>query len=88
LPVLVLNGAADRLVDPRCSRALAARWGAELHVHPHAGHDLPLDEPEWLVDRLVEWSTRLARSDQSSSFSAATPVAGKSVNKPSTPSFM
>jgi pimeloyl-ACP methyl ester carboxylesterase len=73
LPVLVLNGAADRLVDPRCSSALAARWSAQLHVHPRAGHDLPLDEPDWLLDRLVEWSASLPSSDQGSSISAATP---------------
>ncbi|MBX3605079.1 MAG: alpha/beta fold hydrolase [Piscinibacter sp.] len=49
---LVLCSAADRLVDVRCSRALAARWNAALQVHPHAGHDLPLDDPDWVIARL------------------------------------
>ncbi|MEY4750430.1 MAG: hypothetical protein RIQ60_2644 [Pseudomonadota bacterium] len=54
-PVLVLGSAGDRLVNPRCSRALARRWDATLQIHPDAGHDLPLDDPQWLLDRLADW---------------------------------
>lgn len=53
---LVLASGGDRLVDPVCSRRLAARWQAPLEWHPTAGHDLPLDEPDWLVERLVRWA--------------------------------
>jgi pimeloyl-ACP methyl ester carboxylesterase len=52
-PVLVVSGARDRFVSPRCSDRLAARYGAPHERHPDAGHDLPLDEPEWLSDRLA-----------------------------------
>lgn len=61
LPVLVLCSAADRLVDWRCSRELAAQWQARLAVHPGAGHDLPLDDPAWVAaqvssaTRSVHW---------------------------------
>jgi pimeloyl-ACP methyl ester carboxylesterase len=55
VPWLVLAGAGDRLVDPRCSLALAQRWGAAFALHPHAGHDLPLDDAPWLVERVAEW---------------------------------
>jgi pimeloyl-ACP methyl ester carboxylesterase len=58
LPVLVVNGAADALVDPRCSQALARCWQAGLQVHPRAGHDLPLDEPDWLIQVLLDWQAR------------------------------
>lgn len=50
--VRVLCSAADRLVDMRCSQALAARWDAPLAVHDTAGHDLPLDAPDWVIAEL------------------------------------
>jgi pimeloyl-ACP methyl ester carboxylesterase len=56
LPVLVACSEGDRLVDARCSRALAERWNASLVVHPGAGHDLPLDDGPWLAARIAEWA--------------------------------
>jgi pimeloyl-ACP methyl ester carboxylesterase len=53
--VLVAVGAADALVDPACSRRLAAALGADIAVHPQAGHDLPLDEGAWLAARIAQW---------------------------------
>jgi pimeloyl-ACP methyl ester carboxylesterase len=50
--VMVLNGGGDRLVNPRCSEALANHWNLELRRHPTAGHDLTLDEPEWVIEQL------------------------------------
>ncbi len=47
---VVLNSRGDRMVDPRCSETLAKHWGVPLHTHPRAGHDLPLDAPEWILD--------------------------------------
>lgn len=55
VPTLVLASAGDRLVDPACSRALAARWQAALAVHPSAGHDLPLDDGDWVVGQIRDW---------------------------------
>jgi pimeloyl-ACP methyl ester carboxylesterase len=46
---LVLAGAGDRLVDPRCSMAIARRWGCALALHPDAGHDLPRDDAAWVA---------------------------------------
>lgn len=53
--LLLLNGAGDRLVDPRCSAALARQWQCALAVHPSAGHDLPLDDNAWVVRQLRDW---------------------------------
>jgi hypothetical protein len=51
----------DALVSARCTRDLAAWYGAESVEHPWAGHDLPLDDPAWLCDRIEEFaSTELA----------------------------
>jgi pimeloyl-ACP methyl ester carboxylesterase len=59
-PSLVLVGGGDRLVHPSCSRALAATLGSQLRMHPTAGHDLPLDEPEWVVSEVHSWQAALA----------------------------
>lgn len=57
-PVLVVTSRADRLVDYRCSRRLAQTWNADYVEHESAGHDLPLDEPECLVQRIKQWSDK------------------------------
>ena len=54
-PTLVLAGRGDRLVDPRCSRALAQAVGGVFQEHPAAGHDLPLDAPDWVIERVADW---------------------------------
>lgn len=59
-PVLVLNGAGDRLVDPRCSDRVAAAFGLPLERHPAAGHDLSLDAPDWVAERVAAFARTLA----------------------------
>lgn len=51
-PVFVMASQADRLVDWRCSARLAAWLNTEIRLHSEAGHDLPLDDPAWLVLQL------------------------------------
>ena len=53
--LLLLAGARDALVDPRCSLQLAAQWDAVVGVHPAAGHDLPLDDAAWVLARIRCW---------------------------------
>jgi len=60
LPVLVLAGGADALTSPACPRRLAQRYGAPFEEHPRAGHDLALDDPDWVAERLRKWA--LARA--------------------------
>jgi pimeloyl-ACP methyl ester carboxylesterase len=54
-PMLVLASKADGLVDPRCSRGLAARWHTAFAEHPTAGHDIPLDDGPWVADQVSRW---------------------------------
>ncbi len=54
-PILIVTSRADRLVDFRCSLKLAQTWGTDYMQHETAGHDLPLDEPEWLANALKQW---------------------------------
>ncbi len=55
LPLLLLASDGDRLVDPACSQRMAQTWGTAFARHPSAGHDLPLDEPAWVVERIRHW---------------------------------
>ncbi len=55
VPLLVLSSCRDRLVDPRCSRTLTARWNCANAIHPWAGHDLTLDDGPWVAARIREW---------------------------------
>lgn len=54
-PVLLLTSRGDRLVHSRCSLALARAWGCPLAQHPDAGHDLPLDDPDWVIAQIRRW---------------------------------
>ena len=53
--LLLLSGAGDALVHPSCSERLAQRWNRELRTHPSAGHDLPFDDGEWVIEMLRRW---------------------------------
>lgn len=55
---LILCSRGDRLVDARCSHALARYWHTDLREHPWAGHDLPHDDPDWLLNELVRYRRR------------------------------
>lgn len=55
VPLLVLSSSGDQLVDPQCSQQLAQAWRAEHRIHPNAGHDLPLDDGDWVAERVATW---------------------------------
>lgn len=59
VPTLILASRGDRLVNFRCSVALAARLQAAIKVHATAGHDLPLDDPLWVKAEIHRWKTKL-----------------------------
>ncbi|MDP5292361.1 alpha/beta hydrolase [Oceanimonas sp. CHS3-5] len=50
---LILCSRHDRLVDARCSHALADYWHTQVREHAWAGHDLPHDDPDWLLNELA-----------------------------------
>lgn len=62
VPLLLLASRQDRLVDSRCSAALARAWNCPLAWHPEAGHDLPLDDPAWVTSSVRVWRTRIAQT--------------------------
>lgn len=58
VPILTLTSRRDRMVDRHCSHALARAWQTALAEHPSAGHDLPLDDPEWVARQVRDWRAR------------------------------
>lgn len=57
LPSLFLVSEKDRLVNSSCGVELARVIGAQVVTHPSAGHDLPLDDPEWVIEQIQKWSS-------------------------------
>ena len=55
VPLFLLGGLNDHLVNVSCSSALANRWNCPIQLHPTAGHDLTLDDGEWVAQRVKEW---------------------------------
>jgi pimeloyl-ACP methyl ester carboxylesterase len=55
VPLLALASALDALVSVQCSRAMARAWNVPLLEHPQAGHDLSLDDPQWVVQQVHQW---------------------------------
>lgn len=55
VPMLLLCGQGDMLVDWRCSQAVSRGWGLPLRMHTRAGHDIPLDDPDWVVRAVGDW---------------------------------
>jgi len=51
-PNLVLGSKFDRLCHYSCSEAIAKHFSGKLMLHESAGHDLPLDDPEWVIKNI------------------------------------
>lgn len=54
-PTLLLASRQDQLVASQCSHAIASAWSRPLAWHPTAGHDLPLDDPQWVIHAVQQW---------------------------------
>lgn len=52
---LVLASKGDRIVHWSCSKVFEQRWQWTLKVHSSAGHDLPMDDPEWVIQQIKNW---------------------------------
>lgn len=53
--VLLLGSIQDRLVDVAASEKIAQSWQVPLRLHPLAGHDLALDDPQWLLQQAIDF---------------------------------
>lgn len=55
VPILVLGSQADHMVSPECSATLARYWHLPIETHATAGHDIPLDDAEWVCEKIIRW---------------------------------
>jgi pimeloyl-ACP methyl ester carboxylesterase len=55
LPLLILAGKNDRLCSFKSSKKLHKVWGGQYLEHPTAGHDIPIDDAEWLIEKIKRW---------------------------------
>lgn len=51
--VVLIGSWGDRLVSPQCTVQLAKAWNLLPQMHPSAGHDVPIDDPRWLIEHLL-----------------------------------
>lgn len=49
---LILASKADRLVSYTCSERIAKLWNCDILYHETAGHDLPLDDADWVIEKI------------------------------------
>lgn len=54
-PVLCLASLQDRLLSPAATMRVAEFFEAEQFIHHTAGHDLPLDDPDWVIQKVQFW---------------------------------
>ena len=53
--VLLLQSLGDHVSDPVCTTRIADCWRWPLVSHPTAGHDLTLDDPDWVIAQIRQW---------------------------------
>jgi alpha-beta hydrolase superfamily lysophospholipase len=51
--VVLIGSHGDKLVSPRCTLSIGKAWGLPVQMHPWSGHDVALDDPQWLLERLL-----------------------------------
>ncbi|WP_448563393.1 alpha/beta fold hydrolase [Thalassotalea ganghwensis] len=52
--MLIICSPKDKLVAHQASLDLHQRINSHLVTHPWAGHDIALDDPDWLIAQLIE----------------------------------
>ena len=54
-PILLLSSKNDKLVNSQSSVSLANNWSLPLETHPLAGHDISLDDGDWVCQKIKHW---------------------------------
>ncbi len=54
VPIYFLASRKDKMVDWRCVRELAQHYSAPFFIHEEAGHDLALDDPDWVLEKIKQ----------------------------------
>ncbi len=51
-PYLILASRGDQLASYQCSMKIGQHFKREVQLHEKAGHDLPLDDPGWVLNQI------------------------------------
>ena len=54
--MLILCSKQDSLVHVDCSLVIASHWKCPVQLHLFAGHDLAFDDPNWVIEKVQQWS--------------------------------
>ena len=50
--IVVLGAKGDQMVHWSCSVKLAEYWNLVSYIHPSAGHDICIDDPNWVIEKI------------------------------------
>lgn len=54
VPLYLLASKADRMVHWHCSKKFSEHWDLPLALHGSAGHELALDDPQWVCSQIAD----------------------------------
>ncbi|MBG09344.1 MAG: hypothetical protein CME68_11335 [Halobacteriovoraceae bacterium] len=57
VPILFLASKRDRMVDFKCSEDLAVLLNASIEYNLDAGHDMTLDDPNWVINKMKNFDS-------------------------------
>ena len=57
VPILFLASKRDRMVDFKCSEDLATLLNASIEYNLDAGHDMTLDDPNWVINKMKNFDS-------------------------------
>ena len=55
----IIASTKDRMVNVECSRTIARKWKLPIVEHPTGGHDLTVDDPEWVALRIKDFDQQV-----------------------------
>jgi pimeloyl-ACP methyl ester carboxylesterase len=55
VPALILAGREDAFVNPVCTKRIAKEFDLPVEWHPTAGHDIPLENPDWVNEKIFRF---------------------------------
>jgi len=56
IPMLIVHGKRDAIIPPEASMFIQSNvTSSSLHIQQDAGHELPVSNPGWVADRMVEF---------------------------------
>lgn len=62
VPMQILVSENDRLASAKCSQQIAVKYAAPIAIHATGGHDLMIDDPQWVSEQIQAFIKRRTTS--------------------------